>query len=58
MCLDGRITYFHPSKSFIFTQKQKVNYTSYHHYSPASLGGLRATEEGTHDASESKATRT
>jgi hypothetical protein len=31
---------------------------SYHHYSPAPLGGLWATEEGTCDARESEATRT
>jgi hypothetical protein len=48
-----RITYFHSSGSFILTQKQKVNYTSYHHYYfPVPLEGPRATEKGTYDASE------
>jgi hypothetical protein len=28
---------------------------SYHHYSPTPLGGLRATEEATCDASKSEA---
>jgi hypothetical protein len=31
---------------------------SYHHYSPVPSGGLRASEEGTCDASESEATCT
>jgi hypothetical protein len=42
--------------SFILTQRQKVNYASYHrYYSPAPLGGPQATEQGTYNASESKA---
>jgi hypothetical protein len=54
MCLDRTNNLI----SFILTQKQKINYTSYHHYSPKPSGGLRATEEGTYDASKSEAVRT
>jgi hypothetical protein len=40
---------------FVPTQKQNVNYTSYHrYYSPTLSGGLREIEEGTYDASESE----
>jgi hypothetical protein len=35
-----------------------IIYMSYHHYSPALSGGLRAAEEGTCDASESEVVRT
>jgi hypothetical protein len=51
------MTYFHSSRSFIFT-KQKVNNTDYHYYSPALSGGSWATEEGMSDASKSEAAST
>jgi hypothetical protein len=54
-----QITYFHPSRFFVLTKRQKVNYTSYHHYySPAPSGGPQATKEGTNGASKSEAVHT
>jgi hypothetical protein len=53
-----QITCFHSSGSFILT-KQMVNHTDYHwYYYLALLGGLQATEGGTHDASEFDAAHT
>jgi hypothetical protein len=52
-----RTTYFHSSRSFVFT-RQKVNNTDYHYYSPASSGGSWAIDEGTSDASEYEAALT
>jgi hypothetical protein len=49
LCLD------HMNNLFSFV---RIMYTSYTRYSPMPSGGLRETEEGTCDASESKATRT
>jgi hypothetical protein len=34
-----------------YLQKQKVSKSNYHYYSPASLGGSWANEEGTSDTS-------
>jgi hypothetical protein len=53
------MTCFHSSRSFMLTQKQKVNYISYHrYYSPVSSGGPRAIEKGTYDTNEFEAMRT
>jgi hypothetical protein len=60
LCLDhmNNLFFIHPD-FFVLTQKQKLNYTSYHRcYSPAPSGGLQAIEEGTYDTSESKSSRT
>jgi hypothetical protein len=55
----AQITCFHSSGSFILTQKQTVNHTSYHrNYSLASSGGPQAAEEGIYDGSKSEAVRT
>jgi hypothetical protein len=60
MCLDhSNSLFFIHSDFFVLTQRQKVNYASYHrYYSPAPLRAPRATKEGTYDTSEFEATRT
>jgi hypothetical protein len=56
MCLDrtNNLIFFHLDLSYLHKTK-RINYTSYHHYPPMPSGGLRAIEEGTYDASKSKA---
>jgi hypothetical protein len=49
--------FFHSDLLYLHESK-RINYTRYHHYSPAPSGELRATEEGTYDASKSEAMRT
>jgi hypothetical protein len=46
--------FFHLDLSYLHKTK-RINYTSYHHYSPVSSGGLQAIEEGTYDTSKSEA---
>jgi hypothetical protein len=56
LCLDLPRKPFHLTRYFLHTQVQKNNDVNYHHYNSLTpLGGLRATEGRTCDASQSEA---